>query len=193
MMRAARALFLPLAVLAACTTERPSAEVYLDVLPRVVEFAENDARREQPGQPATGPLIVDLPSFAFGGRTVTGANVDTARLRAAIGKPFVDIPFAQADSALLCDQGGTVGGCWVRQYGVYLHLNQARAAGGRMTVLLTSTSTNRSEFPTRICDRVWRLVFLRRDGQWEMAERDLRRATCEATETIQTIPIAPGG
>lgn len=189
MKRAARVLFLLLAVIAACSPERPAPEVYLDALPRVIEFAEADARRNQPGQPAQGPLIVDLPSFAYGARTVTGVEVDTARLRAAVGQPFLNIPFAQADSAMLCDEGGGIGGCWVRQYGVYLHLNQARAAGDRMTVLLTSTTTNRSLFPTHICDRVWRLIFLRRDGQWEMAERDLRQTTCE---TVEELPDAAG-
>lgn len=195
MKRAARAaLLLSLAALAACT-ERPAPEAYLDVLPRAVEFAEADARRTQPGQPAQGPLIVDLASFAYGARTVTATQVDTARLRAAVGRPFMNIPFTQADSAMLCDEGGGsglgggTGGCWVRQYGVYLHLNQARAAGDRMTLLVTSTSTNRSVFPTHICDRVWRLVFLRSDGEWELAERDLRRTTCE---TVEEVPLAAG-
>ena len=181
MKRAARALlFLSVVLLAGCAPELPSAESYLEVLPQVVEFAEADARRAQPGQPATGPLYVDLPSIGYGARTVTGASVDTVRLRAAIGRPFLDYPAPRADSVLLCDDTGTIGGCWVRQYGVYLKLTEARAAGDRMTVLVMSTTTNRAEFPTRICDRTWRMVVERREGAWSLGDRQLRRVTCEA-------------
>lgn len=193
MTRAARALlFLPLALLAGCASELPSAESYLEVLPRLVEFAEADARRTQPGQPATGPLFVDLPSIGYGARTVTGASIDTVRLRAAIGRPFVNYPAARADSVLLCDETGTIGGCWVRQYGVYLKLTEARAAGDRMTVLVMSTTTNRAEFPTRICDRTWRVVLERRQGTWALADRQLRRVTCEAGGDTAAAAAAPG-
>lgn len=180
MTRAARALLcLPLALLAGCAAELPSAESYLEVLPQLVEFAEADARQTQPGQPATGPLFVDLPSIGYGARTVTGGSIDTVRLRSAIGRPFENYPAARADSVLLCDDTGTIGGCWVRQYGVYLKLTEARAAGDRMTVLVMSTTTNRAEFPTRICDRTWRVVVERRDGAWALGDRQLRRVTCE--------------
>lgn len=173
----ARAVLLPLLLVlaAACDGRRPTVDEFLAVAPQIVRFAEEDGRRNAPGSPAEGPLFLDPRSFAASGARMVEAPIDTARLRAAVGRPFETV--ISEDSVLLLDETNTASGVWVKQYGVYVHLNQVRAAGDRMTVLVRNTTTDRRSFPTTLCDRVWRLIFRRQgeQGTWALSEQELRR------------------
>lgn len=180
MKRAAAVLSLLLPLLAACDSRRPTQEEYLATVPRIIAFLEEDARKNAPGQPAEGPLFLDARSFTANGSRMVQAPIDTAAFRAAVRKPFETV--VAEDSVLLLDETETAGGTWVKQYGVYLHLNQVRSAGDRMTALGRSTITDRSAFPTRICDRIWQMIFRREGGAWALAETNLRRDTCTGEE-----------
>jgi hypothetical protein len=173
--RAARACLLALfAAAAACGSERPSTEDYLAVVPQLVAFAESDARDNAPGVPATGALFLDLASLAAGGRSVLGQAPDSASLAAAVDRPF---RHARIEDVLLCDEEGTGGGgCWVREYGVFVTVNAVRRSEGRMTALVRSISTDRRVRPTFLCDRYWRLRFVRRNGEWRLEEQTLNRS-----------------
>lgn len=154
---------------AGCDKPPPTVDEYLGILPQVIEFAERDARQTQPGRPADGPLIMDIKSFAGGAYLIAKEKLDTARIARAIGKPYES---ATPNEALLCDESGLVGGCYVRGYGVLLYLNLARGASNWMNVIVTTTSTDRSAHPTRICDRVWRMNFEREDGVWKLKKTE---------------------
>ncbi len=173
MMRVRPLLAVLLALTAGCTIERPTEADYLAVLPKVLAFSEADARANAPGRRAEGPLHVDLKSFVGGARLVTKTDVKPEAVRQALGRPAVIS--VHADSTLLCDQGDMVGGCWVREYGVYVHLNLMRWAPGELTAFVASTTTDRREFPTRICDRVWKVRYERVGTEWKEMERELRK------------------
>jgi hypothetical protein len=171
-------LLLPALLLAACSPPRPTPAEYLAVVPQIVRFMETDARQNAPGQPAQGPLMIDVRSFTANGARMVGSPVDSTRFRQAVGRPFE--PVAAEDSVLLLEETGTAAGKWVKRYGVYLHLNQVRAAGDEMTAVVRSTTTDRRGFPTELCDRVWRLNFHRgANGAWALHEKNLRFSCLE--------------
>jgi hypothetical protein len=105
---------------------------------------------------------------------VLGQAPDSASLAAAVDRPF---RHARIEDVLLCDEEGTGGGgCWVREYGVFVTVNAVRRSEGRMTALVRSISTDRRVRPTFLCDRYWRLRFVRRNGEWRLEEQTLNRS-----------------
>jgi hypothetical protein len=161
---------LPL-LLASCSGERPTMPEFLDVARQVLQFAEQDARQNQPGRPADGPLYVNLNSFRHAAAKLTGETISEDSLSRALGEPTQ----ALGEQVLLCDTIG-FGGCWVRKYGVWINLNMLQHAGGEMTAYVRSSTTDRRRRPTDRCDRVWNLDFRKQaDGRWHMTERRLRR------------------
>lgn len=170
-MKRAAVLALLLAAPVAGCVESPSAEGFLAVVPRIVDVVEQDARANAPGGAATGPLLMDLRSFVANGSQLVGEDLTSEQVTAAVGRPFEAV--VEADSALLCDSPDATD-CWVRRHGVYVHLNVVRGTEGQITALARGTVTDRSSFPTHICDRVWRMVFVREGAGWTLAERELR-------------------
>ena len=166
----AAALALPLLV-SGCGGEPVTVPEFVGIARQVLAFAENDARQNQPGRVADGPLYVNVLSFRNAANKVTGATLSEDSMSRALGEPT----HAVLEQALLCDMEQGFGGCWVRKYGVWVNLNLVRHAGDELTAHVRSTSTNRSLRPTDFCDRVWTLDFRREGGQWRLAERRLRR------------------
>lgn len=164
------ATLLPL-MLAGCTGPRPTMPEYLGVARQILQFAEQDARQNQPGRVADGPLYVNLISFQNAAEHVTGDTLSQDSMSRALGEPT----HAILEQALLCDTESGFGGCWVRKYGVWVNLNIVRRSGGDLRAHVRSTSTDRRRRPTDFCDRVWMLDFRKEGGEWRMADRTLRR------------------
>lgn len=158
--------------LAACGGDRPTMPEFIGVAREVLRFAEADARQNQPGRVADGPLYVNLQSFRTAAIKMTGQEISEDSISRALGEPTQ----AVLEQALLCDTMSSFGGCWVRKYGVWINLNLVRQAGGEMTAHVRSTTTNRSTRPTDFCDRVWTLDFQKQEaGGWRLAKQRLRR------------------
>lgn len=166
----AAVLALPL-LLAGCGGEPVPMSEFAPVARQVLAFAEQDARQNQPGRVAEGPLYVNVTSFRTAATKVTGEEISEDSMTRVLGEPTQ----AVLEQALLCDTASGFGGCWVRKYGVWINLNLVRRSGDEMTAHVRSTTTNRGQRPTDFCDRVWTLDFRREGGEWRMAERRLRR------------------
>lgn len=165
------ALLLPL-MLAGCGSEHITVPEYVGIARQVLAFAEQDARQNQPGRVADGPLYVNVQSFRNAAIKLTGETVSQDSISRALGEPTD----AQLEQALLCDTASGFGGCWVRKYGLWINLNLVRHAGGEISTFVRSTTTNRALRPTDFCDRVWTLDFRKDEsGQWRLTERTLRR------------------
>jgi hypothetical protein len=165
------AALLPL-LLASCSSERPTTPEFIDIARQVLRFAEADARKNQPGRVADGPLYVNLQSFRNAAVKMTGEPITEDSISRALGEPTQ----AVLEQALLCDTTSSFGGCWVRKYGVWINLNLVRQAGGELTAHVRSTTTHRAQRPTDFCDRVWTLDFRKREGGgWRMTNQRLRR------------------
>lgn len=171
------AALLALALLAACSTERPSKEDYVAVVRQIITFVQRDALAHQMGQPSAGPLWVDVRGFGGRAHQVIFDTIPTAELRRTLGK---GTRIADPKQVLMIDEGESssgIGGRWVREYGVYVSPNVARATHDQITMIVVGYITDRREFPTDICDRVWRLRYRRAGAEWKLHESKLMR-TC---------------
>lgn len=181
-------LLAALALLAACTPERPSVQDYYSILPDVVRFAEQDARKEALGHPSEGPLWVDSASFAGGGFTVTRQKLSRDSVVAAMRNPEVRA-VAHQQVIMLRDTGvatsvvgegemlGMDGGRWVREYGVLVRMNMTMWEPGEIQALVGTYTTDRRRWPTGICRRVLRLTYRQGEaGDWSRAKSEVRRA-----------------
>lgn len=171
------AALLPL-LLSGCSTERVTVAEFTGIARQVLAFAEQDARQNQPGRVADGPLYVNLQSFRTAGTKLTGETLSEDSISRVLGEPTQAI----LEQALLCDTASGFGGCWVRKYGVWINLNLVRRAGDEVTAFVRSTTTNRTARPTDFCDRVWTLDFRKEGEQWRLARRTLRRDCREPAE-----------
>lgn len=163
-----RLLLTSVLVLAAgCASEKPSEADYLDVVRQTVRFAEEDARRAAPPGSATGPLLLDVKSFRGGSLRAIGEVVDVEKVAGAVDRPFqATVP----DSSFNCLDLELGPSCWVPRNGVFVHLNLASRAPDRITMHYTSTVTASNYVPPVLCDRAFRLEFVRGDGGWVMQD-----------------------
>jgi hypothetical protein len=160
-----------LLLLSACGGPRPTEAEFFDISRQILRFAEQDARQNQPGRPAEGPLYVNVTSFRAAANKITGATISEDSMSRVLGEPT----HAAQEQVLLCDPESGIGGCWVRKFGVWVNLNLAQQAGGELTAFVRSASTDRRRLPSDHCNRVWKLDFRRENGAWRMAEQELRR------------------
>ena len=163
-----------LALLAACQPERHTAQDYYAILPQLVRFVEDDARKEAEGRPAEGPLFVHAHSFAGGGWQLTRQNLDRDSVMAAIDRPGARN--TTPPEALVLEDSSGFGGRWVREYGVLLHMNLVKWDARSVSATVTSYTTDRRAFPTDICRRVWRVEFREEGGRWRQSGQELRKA-----------------
>lgn len=173
-----------LLVLAACGTQRHTPADYYAILPDIVRFTADDARKTAGGRPADGPLWVDDKSFAGGGWQLTGKTLNRDSVVAAMGTtearavtPPQVIMLQDTGATTLTPDAvmGTGGGRWVREYGVLLHMNQVKWDHQEVAATVTSYATDRSVWPTNICRRVWRLTYSRPQGTWKRTKEELRK------------------
>jgi hypothetical protein len=157
---------------AACGPPRHSADDYLQVASQIVAFAEEDARENAPGARPGGPLLLDLRTLVHYSGAITGETLPPDTVARALDREFRS---AGIEEVLLCDEEGP-GGCWVREYGVYLQVNNVRGSGDRMRALVRTITTDRRMFPTNFCNRYWQLDFQRVDGDWRIADANLNRS-----------------
>lgn len=172
MKRAFVTLFLLVGTLAGCEERRATRQEYLQVIPQIVRFMERDAREHAYGRGATGPLLVNMESFRGNAYRATGQPLDSAAVQAAIGPEVRDL---QPDSALLCQESELAAGCWVREYGVYLHLSVVTRSPGQLRAFASSEVTDPRYIPSVVCKRVWEMVFTQPDttAPFRMTERRL--------------------
>lgn len=163
-----RLLLTSLLVLAAgCGSGKPSEADYLDVVRQTVRFAEDDARRAAPPGSATGPLLLDVKSFRGGSLRATGEVVDAEKVSGAVDRPFqATVP----DSSFNCMDMELGPSCWVPRNGVFVHLNLASRGPDRITMHYTSTVTASNYVPPVLCDRAFRLEFVRGSSGWVMQD-----------------------
>ena len=172
-MKLSRCIHAALAALAlgACAAPRPSQQDYLSVLPGIVPFMEADGRENAMGEKVDGPLLVDVKSFAVGGRLATLQPIDSALVHRALGGPFIS---AVPDSTVLCDRSQMGSGCWVKQYGVFVHLKLMQAVSKDwMQAHVSVTTTDRRAYPTNFCERIWKMDFERAGTGWRQTKRQL--------------------
>lgn len=161
------ALLAVCAAAAGCGSEKPSEADYLDVVRQTVRYAEDDARRAAPRGSATGPLLLDVKSFRGGSVRATGKVVETDRIAGAVDRPFqATVP----DSSFNCLEMELGTSCWVPRNGVFVHLNLASRASDRITMHYTSTVTASNFVPPVLCDRAFRLEFVRGERGWVIRE-----------------------
>lgn len=173
--RMKRILFATAAALAAasyaCAPPRPSEQDYLSVISRVMNVAVQDGQTHVAGEKAEGPLIVDVKSFAVGGRLVTLHPVDRQKVKAALPGNYVT---ATPDSALFCDTSSLGSGCWVKSYGIFVHLKlMASNSPDRMQAHVSVTTTDRRAYPTNYCERIWKVDFARAPQGWNETGHEL--------------------
>jgi len=165
-----------LALLGACAAPRPTPQDYLAVLPGIVPQMEKDGRDNAQGPPVDGPLLVDVKSFAVGARLATLDTIGRDRVARALGGPFIA---AVPDSTVLCDRSQMGSGCWVKQYGVFVHLKLMQAVSKDwMQAHVSVTTTDRRAYPTNFCERIWKLDFERAGTGWRQTKKELVKS-CE--------------
>jgi hypothetical protein len=160
-----------LALLAACDPPRPSEQDYLAVLHGLVPQMEADGRQHAAGPAVDGPLMVDVKSFVGGARRVTLRPVEAGRVQQALGGGFVA---AVPDSTVLCDRSQMGSGCWVKAYGVFVHLRLMEAVSKDwMQAHVSVTTTDRRGYPTSFCERIWKIDFERAGAGWIQKRKEL--------------------
>lgn len=169
-------LLLPL-LLSACGEERATPAEYLQIVPQIVGFMDQDARENAYGEGARGPLIVNVPSFQSGAYRATGAQLSEQQIERAIGRELVNLPDT---AAILCEDNDVAPGCWVREYGVLLRMRVVRTSPGRIRAFVNSTVSDQRFIPSVICDRTWELVFRKEGERWVPADRTLTHACADA-------------
>lgn len=167
-------LALPVLLLAACGTEHSTEADYLDVVRQSVRIAEQDARENASPGAARGPLLLDVASFRAGGQRAIGTPVDGEKISRAVDRPFQPTP---RDSSFTCMELELGMSCWVPRDGVYVRLNVATRAPDRLTMVVGTTTTAAEYIPRILCDRIVRLVFVKRGKEWALQEKTPTR-TC---------------
>ncbi|MFL5385129.1 MAG: hypothetical protein ACJ8GN_21620 [Longimicrobiaceae bacterium] len=171
---------------AACSSPRYTAADYYALLPDLVRFAEADARQNGGPQPPTGPLWLDVKSFAGGGWQLTDETLSRDTVFARIGMPSAQRVEKPQDALMIQDTGtvaatpeaaaGFAGGRWVKSYGVMLHLNQVKADNREIAATITSYVTDRRSWPTGICRRIQRVTYQKdASGAWKRVKNELRK------------------
>lgn len=174
------ALLLPAALLllAGCAPEKPSEEEYLEVAAQAVRVADEDARAHAAEGSATGPLLLNVRSFAGGSQRATGEQISPETVLAAferrLDRPFQPTP---PDSSFNCIEMELGSSCWVPRNGVFVHLNIAHGTPGQITLVVTSTVTAGNYIPPVLCDRILRMEFEERGEEWVLEEKTPTR-TC---------------
>ncbi|HEX2094228.1 MAG TPA: hypothetical protein VHG28_17625 [Longimicrobiaceae bacterium] len=150
-----------------CGSQTPTEDDYLDVVRQTVRFAEADARRSAVQGAATGPLLVDVNSFRGGSLRATGKVIEKEKVAGAIDRQFREtVP----DSSFNCMDTELGPSCWVPKNGVFVHLNLASRAPQRITMHYTSTVTASNFIPPVLCDRTFRLEFVKRGTGWVLQD-----------------------
>ena len=166
-----RRILSPAAVLlfaAACGSERPSEEDYLSVVRQSVRVAEQHARENAGPGSGTGPLLLDVASFRAGGHRAVGEAVEREKIARVVDRPFQPTP---RDSSFTCMELELGNSCWVPKDGVYVRLNLVSRAPGQFTMLMGTTTTAAQFIPRVLCDRILRLVFVKRGKEWVLQEQ----------------------
>lgn len=177
-MNRSRFLFCALLALpaAGCGSNEPTESDYLNVVRQTVRFAEADARSTAAPGAATGPLFVDVKSFRGGSLRATGSVVDLDKVSRAIDRPFqATVP----DSSFNCVNLEIGPSCWVPKNGVFVHLNLASRGPNQITMNVTSTTTASNFVPPVLCDRAYRLEFVKKNekgGNWVLQEKQLTKS-----------------
>lgn len=165
---------LPLLVLlAGC--ERPARttpEEFLQLVPQIVAFAEDDARQAAPEGSARGPLFVDPRSFRYWANRQLNLSVDSARIVAAINRPFQP---AAEEAAVQCANFQLGPTCSVIQDGVFVRLSLLLTEPHTLLAYTTSLVTHQNYIPSAVCERRFELVFTRKERGWQLTGRNPKR------------------
>ena len=80
--------------LAACSSARYTLDDYYANLPDLVRFSNTDARQNSGGEAPTGPVWIDVKSFAGGGWQLTGETLSRDSVMARIGNLRLMDPYS---------------------------------------------------------------------------------------------------
>jgi hypothetical protein len=160
---------------------------YYALLPDLVRFADADARQNATvgGRPS-GPLWIDVKSFAGGGWQLTGQTLNRDTVFARMALPEAQRVEKPQDALVIQDTGtvavspeaaaGFAGGRWVKSYGVMVHLNLVKSDSREIAATVTSYATDRRSWPTGICRRVQRVTYQKdASGAWKRVKNELRK------------------
>jgi hypothetical protein len=172
--------------LAACSSARYTLDDYYAILPDLVRFSNTDARQNSGGEAPTGPVWIDVKSFAGGGWQLTGETLSRDSVMSRIGDPAAQRVEKPQDALVIQDTGtvatspeavaGFAGGRWVKSYGVMVHLNLVKADSREIAATVTSYATDRRSWPTGICRRVQRVTYQKdASGAWKRVKNELRK------------------
>jgi hypothetical protein len=174
--------------LAACGSTRYTTGDYYAILPDLARFADADARQNATvgGRPS-GPVWIDVKSFAGGGWQLTGKTLSRDSVFARMALPEAQRVEKPQDALVIQDTGtvvaspeaaaGFAGGRWVKSYGVMLHLNLVKSDSREIAATITSYATDRRSWPTGICRRVQRVTYQKdASGAWKRVKNELRKA-----------------
>ncbi len=151
--------------LASCVQSAPAPQL-LSLLPVLVDSGHHAARAEASPK-GTGPLLIDVASFArqFLGRT---EERDADSIAVVLSRPFVRISQSQVTSC-------TGNSCGVIDDGVHLQLDSLhRTRAGYRAYLTTRVTLNRglgSSGPFESCPIQWSLDASAVDGTWRVTRK----------------------
>lgn len=136
------------------------------LVPVIVDAAEREARMPTPYVDVRGPLLVDIPSFASGLRTLV-PGADSSFASSALQRPHLAIPASRAVGRFT-DRPE----CLVLQCGVSIRLDSLRASDDTVSAAVTVRWTeHRSNRGARsVGAKSIRLVYLWLGGRWVLLQ-----------------------
>jgi len=159
--------------LAGC--ERPtrtSEAEFMQIIPQIVAFAEDDARQAAPEGSARGPLFVDPRSFRYWGNRQLNLSLDSAAIMAAINRPVQPSSEENVVQCAIFQLGPT---CSITQDGVFIRLSLLLTEPHTLLAYTTSLVTHQNYIPSAVCERRHELVFTRQEAGWQLTGRNPKR------------------
>lgn len=166
------ALPLLLFVVACERPTRTTEAEFLQLIPQIVAFAEDDARQAAPEGSARGPLFVDPRSFRYWANRQLNLNLDSAGIVAAINRPFRP---ATDENAVQCANFQLGPTCSVIEDGVFVRLSLLLTEPHTLLAYTTSIVTHQNYIPSAVCERRFELVFTRQESGWRLTGRNPKR------------------
>ncbi len=137
------------------------------VFREIVQVAETDARAAAGSRGGTGPLLVDVGSFALAATQAMGGSITDREVREAIGPEAKAVSYA---AAVRC--GPPNSPCGVADDGVLVRLDSLRSTPKGLRAVVTSVTTSRRRSGrSAICDRQLALTFDLRASRWILEDR----------------------
>ena len=151
----------------ACCSERVPA-----FLPIIIRAAEADARSGALTPEPGDRLYIDVHSFTNAVFQLTGQEIVSDDVRAAVGRPSEDL---QERAATRCSATS----CWVLEDGIYVELDSLFIGGDTISAFTTSFTTHRRTRKSSALHRQeMKYLLIREPGDnWQIGEKELLLAS----------------